>query len=74
MPEHHASPVAQFNCPNCNAMYDLVRVEAESVTADRELACLTCEGPLRAREGRFVLKYFLREPYQPSAVHDGRRA
>lgn len=56
--------VSRFNCPNCGALYDLVCVEAERVTTDRELACLTCGGSLQGREGRSVLKYFLLEPPQ----------
>jgi transcription elongation factor Elf1 len=51
-----------FNCPNCGALYDLVRVEAEPVMINHELACLLCGAPLQGREGRFVLKYFLLEP------------
>jgi predicted RNA-binding Zn-ribbon protein involved in translation (DUF1610 family) len=57
-----APRVTRFNCPNCDAKYDLVRTEAEPVTTDRELVCLSCGGPLRSREGRFILKYFLLEP------------
>ena len=59
MPDAEA---VRFNCPNCGALYDLVRTEAESVTADSNLACLSCCGPLRGREDRFVLKYFLLGP------------
>lgn len=55
MPEHQE---ARFNCGNCGAPYEVVRVEAP-VTADRVIACLSCGVPLEAREGRFVLKYFL---------------
>jgi hypothetical protein len=56
------SEAVHFNCPNCDALYDLVRVEAESVKTDHELACLTCGAPLQGRDGRFVLKYLLLEP------------
>jgi predicted RNA-binding Zn-ribbon protein involved in translation (DUF1610 family) len=54
-----AGEESRFLCPNCGAVYELVRVEAETVTADRELTCLACGGPLQGREGRFALKYFL---------------
>jgi DNA-directed RNA polymerase subunit RPC12/RpoP len=54
MPEQEA----RFNCANCGAPYEVVRVEAPT-TADGEIACLSCGVPLEAREGRFVLKYFL---------------
>jgi transposase-like protein len=52
---------SRFNCPNCSAHYEVVRVEAENVAVDRELACLSCGAPLQSRRGRFVLKYFLLE-------------
>ena len=51
--------VSQFNCPNCDALYGLVRIETSSVSSDRELVCLTCGTPLQSRDGRFILKYFL---------------
>lgn len=70
MPAAEAPSVTRFNCPNCDAMYDLVRTEAETVTTDRKLVCLTCGAPLQSREGRFILKYFLLEPVRR---HLGRR-
>jgi predicted RNA-binding Zn-ribbon protein involved in translation (DUF1610 family) len=70
MPAAEAPRVTRFNCPNCDATYDLVRAEAEGLTTDRELVCLACGAPLRSREGRFVLKYFLLEPTHHRA---GRR-
>ena len=50
-----------FNCPTCGVEYKIVRVpvDSDSIIADRELTCRKCDGPLRGREGRFVLKYFL---------------
>ena len=49
-------------CPNCNALYQLVKIEAGPETTDQETTCQVCGGPLAAREGKFVLKYFfLRE-------------
>ena len=52
----------QFECPNCAAKYEVVRVEAPPrPTIDREITCLSCGGPLHGREGRFLLKYFLTE-------------
>jgi hypothetical protein len=41
---------------NWKALYQVVKVEAEP---DQEKACQVCGGPLAAREGRFVPKYFL---------------
>jgi hypothetical protein len=48
-----------FTCPNCDAYYQVVKVEAEPETDNREIVCRACGGPLTAREGKFVLKYFL---------------
>lgn len=56
----NASPT-RFECPNCGARYMVVRVEANSVSADREITCAECGGPLHGREGGFFLKYFLVE-------------
>ena len=52
-------PVARFDCPNCNALYKVVRVEADPLTADSEITCRNCDAPLQGREGASVLKYFL---------------
>src|SRR5262249_16434076 len=52
----------QFECPNCAAKYEVVRVEAPpGPTTDREITCLSCGGPLNGRQGPFLLKYFLVE-------------
>ena len=48
-----------FNCPHCNALYQVVKVEAGPETINRELTCGACGAPLHGREGKFVLKYFL---------------
>jgi DNA-directed RNA polymerase subunit RPC12/RpoP len=53
-----ASAQPLFRCPNCAALYQVVRVEAEQEN-DREITCRACGGPLPAREGQFVMKYFL---------------
>ena len=49
----------RFNCPYCNALYQVVKVEAGPETVDREITCRSCGGPLTGRDGKFVLKYFL---------------
>ena len=55
-----------FTCPNCQALYQVVKVEAGPETDNRELTCRVCGGPLAGREGKFVLKYFLlREATRP---------
>lgn len=48
---------ATFRCPTCEAAYKVVRIEAPP-THDNQLLCLGCGGPLRNREGKYVLKYF----------------
>ena len=51
-------PPAAFTCPDCDAIYKVVRVEA-APTNDRDITCIRCRCPLVSREGRFLLKYFL---------------
>ena len=47
-----------FECPTCGPEYKLVRVETSTVAPHSgELTCRKCGGPLRGREGPFVLKY-----------------
>lgn len=46
-----------FRCPNCEAEYKIVRVEA-APTCDKQLICLSCGAPLRNRGSKFALKYF----------------
>ena len=53
-----SSRSSPFTCPNCAAVYEVIRVEADRAD-DREINCLNCGEPLAARDGQFVLKYFL---------------
>jgi len=46
-----------FICPRCTMRYHVVQVEAGPT--DVEINCLACDQPLRSRDGRFILKYFL---------------
>jgi predicted RNA-binding Zn-ribbon protein involved in translation (DUF1610 family) len=48
-----------FACPNCGAQYEVVRVETDTVVVGEQITCRRCGGPLHAREGRYILKYFL---------------
>jgi predicted RNA-binding Zn-ribbon protein involved in translation (DUF1610 family) len=48
-----------FNCSNCGAAYEVVRIEESPRPTDREVTCLSCGAPLHGREGKFILKYFL---------------
>jgi hypothetical protein len=56
-----------FNCPHCGAKYNVVRIESPVEISTKEITCLGCGGPLQARQGAHVLKYFLIE-------RPGRRA
>ena len=48
-----------YTCPNCRALYQIVKMEAGPETDSREIVCRACGGPLVGREGKFVLKYIL---------------
>ena len=50
------NPRPFFRCPSCKALYQVVKAEAGPETV---VACSICSGPLVAREGQFILKYFL---------------
>jgi hypothetical protein len=51
-----------FHCPTCAAKYEVVGFEAApGPTTEREVTCLCCGGSLHAREGNFVVTYFLIE-------------
>jgi hypothetical protein len=53
------STAVHFNCPNCNALYQIVKVEAGPETVDTQITCRVCGAPLPGREDGLVLKYFL---------------
>jgi predicted Zn finger-like uncharacterized protein len=53
------SSFKSFKCPNCQALYQIVKVEAGPDSVIQEVPCRVCGAPLRGREGKFVLKYFL---------------
>jgi hypothetical protein len=44
---------------NCKALYELVKVEAGPETVSRQITRRECGGPFPARQGKFVLKYFM---------------
>ncbi len=49
-----------FKCPHCDALYSLVKAEAGPETKlNHEMTCAVCAEALPAREGKFILKYFL---------------
>jgi hypothetical protein len=39
----------------------VVQVQAAPSTLYRPITCRSCDGPLEAQKGRFILKYFLLE-------------
>ena len=67
-------PPPFFRCPSCKALYQVVKAEAGPETVDVEVACSICRGPLGAREGQFVLKYFLLRKAIPVKRPTARRA
>jgi predicted Zn finger-like uncharacterized protein len=48
-----------FKCPNCGALYQVVKVDAGPETVDRQIKCHACDALLNGRDGQLVLKYFL---------------
>jgi predicted Zn finger-like uncharacterized protein len=48
---------SSIHCPHCAAEYRVVRIEAPP-SQDRAVECLSCGGPLPAREGALIVKYF----------------
>ena len=48
-----------FHCQNCNALYQVVKADADPEVAYRAITCRVCGAPLPSREGKFVIKYFL---------------
>jgi predicted Zn finger-like uncharacterized protein len=48
-----------FTCPNCQALYEVVKTQAGPETISGEVTCRACGGPLPASEGKFVLRYFM---------------
>jgi predicted Zn finger-like uncharacterized protein len=51
--------IEPFKCPNCGALYRVVKTEAGPKAVAREIKCRACGAPLNGRDGQFVLKYFL---------------
>ena len=51
-----------FTCPNCRALYQLVRAQGGPEAVQDEPTCGYCGAPFSARAGKFVLKYFMLRP------------
>src|SRR6516225_11778708 len=61
-PRYSPSMGKVFRCPNCDAAYWVEHVEAAPTHRQVQVICIECGGPLRNREGKFVLIY--RRKYQ----------
>jgi hypothetical protein len=71
MPNPNSVPLV--HCSNCQALYQAVKAQAGPETVDLEIACQVCKGPLPARQGQFVLKYFLLREASRRDVQRARR-
>jgi hypothetical protein len=69
MPDPNSVPL--FRCKSCVALYQVIKTQAGPETIDPQIACPVCNGLLAAREGQFVLKYFL---LREASRLDARRA
>jgi predicted Zn finger-like uncharacterized protein len=56
MPSDGALPL--FDCPTCQAVYQVVEAEAGPETIDGDVPCRRCGEFLPGRSGEYVLKYF----------------
>jgi hypothetical protein len=67
-----AAPRSSFACPNCNALYEMIRQEAGSETVNSEITCCACGGPLPNREGQVRSQIFpIAEGWANPAVAQG---
>ena len=48
-----------FTCPNCQALYQLIRHEVGPETDNCGITCRDRGAPFPARDGKFVLKCFM---------------
>jgi hypothetical protein len=53
------SSLEDFNCPQCDSRYKLVRVKPGPRTVNGAVHCVVCKYPLAPRDGEDVLKYLL---------------
>ena len=63
---------SQVNCAHCEVKYSVVRIGAPTAMEYGELTGLSCGGPLPAREGAFLMKYFLVDPQNDGSAARGR--
>ncbi len=53
-----AVPISFFTCPNCQALYQLVKAEGGPESGNDDVSCRSWGAPMPGRDGEFVLKYF----------------
>ena len=58
MPADRPSGSFFFTFPHCDALYQIVKGEAEPESVNREVARSSCGAPMPGRDGPFVIKYF----------------
>jgi heavy metal efflux system protein len=67
-------PPIDFSCPNCGALYKVVRVlKLETNQPDyQDVHCAHCKRPLSGTDDRFLLKYFMVQ--KPHGKSNARRS
>ena len=61
-----------FHCPNCNALYQVVKVEAGPETGYRAINCRACGAPLPPREASSSSSIFCFAQADAFSVGDDR--
>jgi ssDNA-binding Zn-finger/Zn-ribbon topoisomerase 1 len=59
MADGRSTKFSFFNCPNCQALYQLIKQAAAPKYNERQITCRACGASLPAREGKFALKYLM---------------
>jgi hypothetical protein len=50
---------SSFKCPTCEALYQVVKINAGQEATGRETTCQVCGAQFPARQGLLILKYFI---------------
>jgi hypothetical protein len=58
MPDGKNSKFSFYKCPNCAALYQLIKSQV-GPRDNPQTSCGACSGELPARDGEFALKYFM---------------
>jgi hypothetical protein len=59
MADGRSTKFSFFNCPNCQALYQLIKQTAEPKSNERQITCRACGAPFSSRDGKFALKYLM---------------